>query len=536
MISILDCTLRDGGYVNNWTFGEKLIRMISQKICLASIEYIEGGFLSQTKKSNENQSIFRTIKMAEKYFENCQKNVALMINCGEYNVEDIPPYTMDNITTLRIAFHKHQKEEAQKLCVSLKNKGYKVFFQPMVTMGYSDNELLSLIDWANKYSPDAFYIVDSFGTMRRSDVLRMFYLIDNNLDKGIKIGFHSHNNLQLSFSNAQELIQMNSKRDIIIDSSIFGMGRGAGNLCTELITQYINENIEKKYDIIPLLEAMDEYIMPIYSQHPWGYSAPYYIAATNNCHPNYATFLMNKGTLCIRDINSIIKSIPDENKNLYNEELIGKMYFDYQQKNIDDSEIIDQLSELCSEREILILAPGKSLITHEKNISAFIERSNPVVFAINHIPERYRFDKVFVSNMKRFKGIDDAADKLGERLICTSNISRIGSVQTVNYSAYLNDDEVISDNAGLMLINILKKAGVKKINLAGYDGFGYSEHNNYCDEKLVSNVRYERRAVLNEAMKEYFKNIRKSIEINFITPTIYACSDGNEKDWILSTV
>ena len=141
--------------------------------------------------------------------------------------------------------------------------------------------------------------------MRKKDILRIFYLIDNNLFKDIKIGFHSHNNLQLSFSNAQELITLNSKREIIIDTSIFGMGRGAGNLCTELMLQYINENIENKYYMLPILETIDEFIMPIFKTHSWGYSVPYYIAAINDCHPSYATYLTNMQTLFVKDINNI---------------------------------------------------------------------------------------------------------------------------------------------------------------------------------------------------------------------------------------
>ena len=231
MISVLDCTLRDGGYVNNWEFGSKTISHIAEKLCSSQVEMIECGFLSQTKKATVGQSIFKNISDAEKYFEKCSDNLALMINCGEYAPQDIQPYEGGKIKTIRIAFHKHQRDEAQKLCVALKEKGYDVFFQPMYTIGYKDIELISLIDWANSTRPKAFYIVDSFGTMSKSDLLRMFYLVDNNLSKDIKLGFHSHNNLQLSFSNAQELAELNTKRELIIDSSVFGMGRGAGNLC-----------------------------------------------------------------------------------------------------------------------------------------------------------------------------------------------------------------------------------------------------------------------------------------------------------------
>lgn len=521
-IHVLDCTLRDGGYVNNWEFGEKNIKRIAERLCDSAIEYIECGFLSETKSSSKQQSIFQSIQNANEIFSDCSHHTALMVNCGEVKAENIPLYDGGKVSLIRIAFHKHQKEEAQDLCSNLKYKGYSVFFQPMVTMSYSDQELLDLIQWANNNEPDAFYIVDSFGTMRKNDVMRFFYLIDNNLNPEIKIGFHSHNNLQLSFSNAQELMMMNSKRDIIIDSSVFGMGRGAGNLCTELLTQFINENIEKKYDLIPILEIMDEYIMPIYSTRPWGYSAPYYIAAINNCHPNYATFLMNKQTLCIRDINTIIKSIPEESKRLYNVDLISELYRNYQQHNIDDSEIIRKIKEICDSKKILILAPGKSLATYSMQIKKFIIENSPVIFAINHIPEKFPYDIVFISNLKRFKGLDDAVEKLGERLICTSNIS---TSHAVNYSSYLNEEEIISDNAGLMLINVLKKADIHELYLAGFDGFQTSCEGNYFDGKLNLNIQYQKREEMNNAIIGYFAKLRRNLNVNFLTPTIYDTGD-----------
>ena len=444
-----------------------------------------------------------------------------MVNCGEFSVESIAKYSGGKIGIIRIAFHKHQREEAQRLCKALKENGFKVFFQPMYTLGYSDFELLDLINWANQNSPDAFYIVDSFGTMRGSDILRIYYLIDNNLSDKIKIGFHSHNNLQLSFSNAQALLELHSKRDIIIDTSVLGMGRGAGNLCTELMTQYINENIESKYDLIPILETMDEYIMPIYSLHPWGYSAPYYIAAINGCHPNYATYLINRQSLYIKDINKIVKSIPIGKRHLFDKEFISKLYIEYQSHNINDSKAIESISRLCENKKVLVLAPGKSLLTFRGIIAKFIERESPVVIAINHIPKYYKYDKIFISNIKRFKSLDADIGLIENKLICTSNLSVNRNICLVNYSDYLNEDEVIYDNAGLMLINVLKKAGVNEIALAGYDGFDYANSKNYFDVELANNVNMQRQAETNAAIKNYFDKMSRSTGFNFITPTIY---------------
>ena len=522
MIKILDCTLRDGGYVNNWDFGESVIYHIINKLEASSVEIIECGFLSQKKETTKEKSIFKTIEEAEERMGEVQfQNAALMINCGEYCTEALPIYSGGKINTIRIAFHKHQRTEAQHLCLVLKKNGFQVFFQPMFTQGYQDGELLDLIYWVNQNNPDAFYLVDSFGTMRKNDILRMFYLVDNNLDKTIKIGFHSHNNLQLSFSNAQELIQMNSKREIIIDSSVFGMGRGAGNLCTELLAKYINENLEDKYNLIPILEIMDEYIMPIYAKHPWGYSAPYYIAAVNNCHPNYATYLVNKQTLCVRDINAIIKLIPVEDRHLYNVDLINRLYNEYQMHNVDDGEVVEKLHDLCDNRKVLILAPGKSLLNCYDKIQDYIKENNPIVFGINHISELYAYDKVFISNLKRFKGMNDAIKKIGDKLICTSNISIDMENDIVNYSSYLVESESISDNAGLMLINLLRKAGVSSFALAGYDGFDYVNSQNYYDDMLINGVNTEKRIQNNDEIKKYFLKLKKLINIIFITPSIY---------------
>lgn len=521
-INILDCTLRDGGYINNWNFGKEVISKIAENISRAAVELIECGFLSQQKTTTEEKSIFRTILEAEKYFQKVkQNNLALMVNCGEYQVEDMKPYSGGKITTIRIAFHKHQLVEAKKLCLQLQHKGYTVFFQPMVTMRYTDEELLQLIKWANENKPEAFYIVDSFGTMRKKDILRIFYLIDNNLFKDIKIGFHSHNNLQLSFSNAQELITLNSKREIIIDTSIFGMGRGAGNLCTELMLQYINENIENKYYMLPILETIDEFIMPIFKTHSWGYSVPYYIAAINDCHPSYATYLTNMQTLFVKDINNIMKMIHPEKKYVFDKEYMNQLYSKYQKNLIDDTEAIKNIQELCFNKNILILAPGKTLITHKKEILKYITEYNPVVISINHISDFGTNDRVFISNVKRFKEVQEVIHQIGDRMICTSNITCDKRACVVNYSSYLDEEDAISDNSGIMILNILKRAGVKKVTLAGYDGFDDNYFNNYYDEKMIGSVDFEKMNDINRAIIAYLERNRESLDVTFLTPSLY---------------
>ncbi len=529
MIYVLDCTLRDGGYVNGFNFGSSSIRHILMNLSKAQIEIVECGFL-RSGADDENKSLYANVQSIKKYLpKTSQTMFVAMIAYGDISANEIEPCDGSSVTGIRLTFHEKNIDNALAFAVELMKKGYQVFVQPVGITTYTDKALIDLIERVNHLNPFAFYLVDTLGVLYKKDLMRMFYLVENNLSPEIKIGFHSHNNLQLSFSNAQELMQTNTKRDIIIDSSVFGMGRGAGNLCTELLVHYINENLENKYELLPVLEVMDEHIMPIFSAAPWGYAAPYYIASVNNCHPNYASFLTNKQTLCVRDIHAILKTIPIDKRELYHPKLITELYLEYQKHTVDDVNVLATIRNLCAGRDTLILAPGMTLKTHRQEVSEFIDKYDPVVFSVNHIPQLFRFDMVFISNTKRFNGIENAAEKLGEKLICTSNISDESIANRVNYTDYLIDDKTIVDNSGLMLINVLKKAGITKIHLAGYDGFNLSSEN-YFDEKLNLAVQNKSRAEMNCAIKQFFEKIRRYMQVIFVTPTIY--DNGVEYDSI----
>ena len=204
-IRILDCTLRDGGYVNNWKFGFENIKDTVKRLIQAGIDIIEVGYLSSKGDFSADESQYSSVDAIKRILPADRKNtlIAVMINCGDYDAELLPQYDGTGPDCIRVCFHKSQALQAVELCRKIKDKGYKVYFQPMVALSYSDAEYLGLIGMANKFRPDVFYIVDSHGSMKQKDVARFFYLIENNLDKEIAVGFHSHNNLQLSYSNAQ---------------------------------------------------------------------------------------------------------------------------------------------------------------------------------------------------------------------------------------------------------------------------------------------------------------------------------------------
>lgn len=523
MISILDCTLRDGGYINNFNFGGVILKDIIKKLSKASIDIIECGFLKSNAYDN-NCSLFGNVDMIRNIIEEKNSNLlyVAMLQYGAISVEEIDNYDNTSIDGIRLTFHEHEIEDAFIIGKKIIDKGYKLFMQPVGTITYTDEALLNLINKINELKPFAFYMVDTLGTMYKNDLLRMFYLVDHNLDKKIALGFHSHNNLQLSFANAQELMQLNTNRHLIIDSSIYGMGRGAGNLNTELVTEYINKNIGLRYDNIEILEIIDEYIKPLSMRYKWGYDVAYYIASITGCHPNYASFLLNKQTLHAQDINAILNSLDFDKRVLFDKTYIEQEYINYLNHYVDDVNVQNEIKKEINNRKILLLAPGKSLEKNIEKINGIIDNREYYIVSINFIPKDIPIDMMFISNMKRFKNVQSLSRYDNIKIVVTSNIvTSEKNISVINYSSYLNEEDCISDNAGLMCINFFKKIGVTEILLAGFDGFSNNIEENYYEPTMYLNVEEEKLRLMNKAIAQKLKQLDNQINFKFLTKSVY---------------
>ena len=324
--------------------------------------------------------------------------------------------------------------------------------------------------------------------------------------------------MQLSFSNAQALIEANNKRELIIDTSVRGMGRGAGNLCTELMITYLNDNYNynynKQYNLIPILKIVDEQINKIFAQTPWGYNLPYYLAASMQVHPNYASFLTDKASISVESMNEILSSIPDNKKSNFDEKLIQGLYLKYQENEVDDSKVLDKLKIDIADKKILIIAPGKTITTEREKINDYIKQNNPFIISINFRPQDFMVDNVFIGNARRFSEQINLKD-----VIVTSNI-KTNKVAQLNYGSYLNNSEM-ADNSALMLLKALIKIGIKEVVFAGLDGFS-SDKNNYFSSEMINNAKlgeeFDRR---NDIMSAVLKKLSRQINIKFITTSLY---------------
>lgn len=515
-IKVLDCTLRDGGYCNQWQFGYSNIKTIVSGLVEAGVDIIECGFLTNRVTYNPDVSKFTSMEELSKVIpENREGRMYVcMVNYGEYRLEDFPVCDRYAVDGIRVAFHKKDMIEAISLCKGLKEKGYTVFMQAMVSLNYTDEEFLHLISLANELSPYAFYIVDSFGVMKRKDLIRLFYVVEHNLKEGISIGYHSHNNMQLAYSNAQSLVDIRTNRDLIFDSSIYGMGRGAGNLNTELFVEYLNDNVGSHYRLKPLLTIIDEILNGFYEQNYWGYSLPNYLSAKHNAHPNYAGWLDSKKTLTIDNIDDIFTMMTPEKKSVYDKSYIEQLYEQYLATGQVQEAHLSELEEKLCGSEVLIIAPGSSSKHEKDKVISCASRGNVISIGINFDYQEYDTDYIFLSNLRRFRELD--VDKRS-KCIVTANIPSVGVYLQTRYKDLLNEEEAVRDNAGLMLIKFLINMGASKVYIAGMDGYDLDVSNNFVDKKMVFVASKRIFEAMNEGLSTVLKQYSQQIPIEFVT-------------------
>ncbi len=328
-IKLLDCTLRDGGSVNGWDFGNDNIVNILQILNDSNIDIAEIGFLQNGYNNSENLSISDNTnhfdRILEKIKNKTLKTVA-MINLGKFDINKLPNKNNTLIDGIRLMFKKQDLIAAINCSQIIKEKGYSLSLNPVSVTTYNDDDIKRLCEETNSLNPDILYIIDTYGLMDNMQTLDYFNKFNCLLKKDIEIGYHAHNNLQMAFSNSIEIIENRESRNIVVDSSLYGMGKRAGNTHTELLSYYLNRNHINKYNIDLITTAIEKIILPMHKHFEWGYSLVHYIAAINGCHSDYVSYLYKEKHINFNKIDKILKNIPDENKLTFNLQCIENIY------------------------------------------------------------------------------------------------------------------------------------------------------------------------------------------------------------------
>lgn len=318
-IKLLDCTLRDGGYLNNWQFGKEDISFIIDSLIDANVDIIECGFLNKEINS-PNQSLYSSLKELNSYINRDYK-YALMLNFGEIDARSIESDLSNQDIELRIAFKQHHLNQILEFCKELEDKNVKYSLNPMHTSLYNNIEYSNLVNISNELNPTCITVVDTMGVMTPQDTLVLFSRLNSSIKQNIPFGFHSHNNLDNSYLNINTLLDMDIKREIIIDTSLCGIGRGGGMPSTEEIARILNSEYGTDYNIDLLNSISTEKIYPI-AVTQVNNKEMFYISAQNSCHPNYALYLIKSNITDKTVVNRALSLIPAENKTIYDPKII----------------------------------------------------------------------------------------------------------------------------------------------------------------------------------------------------------------------
>lgn len=533
-IQVLDCTLRDGGRIFDCKFKDNIIYDVISELTNARIDIVEVGFLRDKSliTYNHNSTFFNEIANMKPFIPINQNETCYVafIDFGMFDISKLEKCDGYSITGIRVGFTKEQfdtkLDEIKNICNIIKNKGYKLFIQSVNSLAYTDRDMLNLIDAVNYIKPYSFGIVDTYGGMYLEDLTRIFHLVDYNLNSDIAIDLHSHNNFQLSFAFAQEIIRLsNNQRELILDCTLNGMGKCAGNLNTELICDYLNRKKVGNYDLDIILDIIDRYRILIDDKYHWGYSIPAFISGIYKSHPNNVLYLTEKYRLNSKDIKYILSAIDEKKRQRYDYDNINSIYIKYNSTVIDDTDVITYLKNKLLDKKVIILAPGKSIKTHLQIIKDYINKYKDtcVVISINFVPEYIKCDYYFYANTIHWERVCNNIDL--SKCILTSNIHKLHEkVLQVNYASLIEEDSKLFDNSTIMLLNLLEKLNISDIYIAGFDGLKEKEEN-YVDDSFINNGHglstYENNQIIKNLFDTFIRKNEHSINISMITPSEY---------------
>lgn len=533
-IKLLDCTLRDGAYINGSDFGTPVIKGIIKKLQDADADIIECGWLKDAPYK-DGSTYYHVPSDLEKYLIDRKERYTYvtMIDWDRYDDSVLPPCDGKSINAVRVVFPRGKVSGGLKIAQRIRDKGYRIYLQAANTLGYSDEELEELASCVNEFRPEAISIVDTFGAMYEDDLTHIVDFIDRRLDQSIGIGFHSHNNQQLSFALSMHFVDMlkDGQRDIIVDSSLSGMGRGAGNTTTELLASYLNRKHNGNYDMNAILDAIDMYIDPIREKYSWGYSTPYFIAGMYQCHVNNIAYLRKNHRTNARDMRNVIASLGVEERRHYDYDLLEEKYMENQNRLVDDEEAKKAIRQKMNGRSVLLVAPGKSSANQIDKIKKYIKKEDPFVIGVNAVLPGYAdvYDALFFSNSIRYSYAKEAYEDIFSKVpkVLLSNIKTNASKDEMifNFNLAIKRGWEHFDNAVICALRMLDRLDVKNVALAGFDGFKTSYNESYADASLPTLNPDGKWEELNEEIADMFKDISEStkgkMDICFITRSIF---------------
>lgn len=286
---IVDCTIRDGGLVNNWDFSVDFVQKLYAGLNEAGVDYMEIGYKNSPKllKGAEDAGPWRFLDddfLRKVIPQKGHTKLSALVDIGRVDENDILPRSESLLDLIRVACYIKDVDKALQLVQVFHDLGYETTINIMALSNVMENELLEVFEMIKESVVDVVYIVDSYGSLDYKDMQYLVEKFKTHLPNK-RLGVHTHNNLQLAFSNTLVAVDHGVE---LLDASVYGMGRAAGNCPTELLVTHLKNT---KYNLRPVLQVLEELLVPLREKEEWGYIIPYMITGTLDEHPRSAMAL-----------------------------------------------------------------------------------------------------------------------------------------------------------------------------------------------------------------------------------------------------
>ena len=500
---ILDCTLRDGGYYTNWDFDNDLVKTYFESFNKLPVDYLEIGYRSNSMKTYLGEYFYCPQYVLEQSRDFSDKKLVVILDEKDVRAVHVPNLLtpcIGYITMVRIAIDPKNFKRALILAEAVKKLGFEVGFNVMYMSNWEEEkEFLNQIKDVTGIA-DYFYMVDSFGGVYPEDVKKTYDLVRDQTD--VKIGFHGHNNLEMGLINTLTAIKCGAD---IVDATVTGMGRGAGNLSTELLLTSLNSK-----SIIDLdFNALSKVVQPfseLQRDYGWGTNLPYMVSGAHSLPQKEVMAWVTKRYY---SFNSIIRTLSNQSKGILdNEEL----------KSLD-------FNSLKRHDSVLLVGGGPSILHNQKALQEFLN-INPNVAVIHASSKNARsFDNIkneqyfcLVGNEgHRLEDVFEEDSKITGKCILPPFPRKMGTyipltLEDCSYELKKIDfTDKFSDAHTSIALQTALELGASKIYVSGYDG--------YTGQSI--GLKEQELFLENEYLFSKIKNFNNNIDLISITNTSY---------------
>lgn len=459
---ILDCTLRDGGYYTNWDFDWKIVKSYLEAFNELPVDYLEIGYRNPILDGYYGEYFYCPKPTLDRIKEVAKKPLAIILDEKNINVDDVQSLLapcLGVVAMIRMAIDPQNFERALGVAKEIKKMGFTLAFNVMYMSDWDRYpEMMDLLP-KTEGLVDYFYMVDSYGGVYPDDVRRIIKSVKERTT--VKLGFHGHNNLEMALANTLTAIEEGVD---IIDATVTGMGRGAGNLKTELLLTALNSRGDIEVDYNALSKTTDEFVQ-LQREYEWGTNLPYMVSGANSLPQKEVMEWVSKR---FYSFNSIIRALNNQSVGIKDNTSLTKYAPDKKFKNI------------------LIVGGGSSVEKHKENILNFINALDEVLIVhassrnVPHIGKANHEQVHCLSGNEgyRLENIFNALNADNRKALLPPHPRKMGTYipQALEDVAYelgkIDFTDKYKDSITAVVLQLVILHNPANVFVIGYDGYG----------------------------------------------------------------